>query len=479
MEEIVVNNELKNVITIEQAWYYKIVPKSNQNESINLLIDNNNYDENLKTELEILLGKSVHLIKTPSETINKLLYSHYPQSSSQTSVNNPNNESFKINSQSDSFLHTLVKEAKSLNSSDIHIEIYDEKCRIRFRVDGVLVDRHKLNKTEYPTIINKIKIAAACDIAEKRLPQDGRIRLQINNSKVEIRVSILPTLYGEKIVLRLLGSDANHLNLEKLGFTPEEKDRFTTAIQKTHGIILISGPTGSGKTTTLYATLKELNKPTLNISTIEDPIEYTLDGINQVQLKEEIGLTYTEALRSFLRQDPDIIMLGEIRDAQTAQMAIRAALTGHLVLSTIHTNSAWGTISRLIDMGIPGYLLAGTINLSVAQRLVRTLCDNCKTIQNFNITELPEKYRTHSIQQHYIATGCNECYHTGYKGRKAIYEVIPITNELSDSIKNNSTDIESYCTKNKINKLSANAFSLFINGETSLEEIYPYLLNEN
>ncbi|MGZ3883521.1 MAG: GspE/PulE family protein, partial [Bacteroidia bacterium] len=314
---------------------------------------------------------------------------------------------------------------------------------------------------------------------EKRLPQDGRIRYQINNNKLDIRVSILPTLYGEKIVLRLLGSDASHISISKLGFQEDELERYNTAIQKPNGIILISGPTGSGKTTTLYATLKLLNKITANIVTIEDPVEYTLDGINQVQLKEEIGLSYAEALRTFLRQDPDVIMLGEIRDAQTAQMAIRAALTGHLVLSTIHTNSAWGTISRLIDMGIPAYLLSNTLNLSVAQRLVRTLCPHCKTNEPLDKKELPEHYKTMPVESQWVPKGCDHCYYTGYKGRKAIYEVINITKELAEEIKHNKTNIDGYCKSNRINYLSWNALNLFISGETSLEEIYPFLISEN
>ena len=221
-----------------------------------------------------------------------------------------------------------------------------------------------------------------------------------------------------------------------------------------------------------------MNKPTSNIITIEDPIEYTLDGINQVQLKEEIGLSYPEALRTFLRQDPDIIMLGEIRDAQTAQMAIRAALTGHLVLSTIHTNSAWGTISRLIEMGIPGYLLASTLNMSVAQRLLRTLCPNCKTKTALNKTGLPKVFQNLNLSEQYIPKGCNQCYYTGYKGRFAIYEVLNVTKELAEEIKRNTTSIDSYLKQHNINSLSANALSLFMKGETSLEEIYPFLLNE-
>jgi type IV pilus assembly protein PilB len=429
--------EIKHLITIEQAWAYKIVPQQLHENTLHVLIDDGQPIADTKTELEIVLGKHIVLIPTAFANIEKLLNINYPKA--QQNINEVATVQLNINE--GNFLESLVKEAKNLRSSDIHIEIYDDKCRIRFRVDGQLIERHKINKTEYPTLINKIKISAKCDIAEKRLPQDGRIRYNVNNSKIDIRVSILPTLHGEKVVLRLLGNDATHIDILKLGFNEQELARYQLAVQKTNGIILISGPTGSGKTTTLYATLKLLNKPKANILTIEDPIEYTLDGINQVQLKESIGLNYAEALRTFLRQDPDVIMLGEIRDNETAQMAIRAALTGHLVLSTIHTNSAWGTISRLIDMGVPAYLLANTINLSVAQRLVRILCPQCKAEKPFSITELPKYYQHLTLSKQHVPVGCNACHFTGYKGRKAVYEVINITKELAECIKEQKTNV--------------------------------------
>ena len=478
MELTQINTDIKNQITIDQAWYYKIVPFKLDNGVLHFLVSDQKKTTELQSELEIIFGKKINLEGEEHEKVEQLLLTNYPKAQLDGRLDSANSETYRLNVNDANFLETLVKEAKDLHSSDIHIETYSEKCRIRFRVDGVLIDRHKLNKQEYPTLINKIKIAASCDIAEKRMPQDGRIRYKFNNSNLDIRVSILPTLYGEKIVLRLLGSDASHISIKKLGFNKEELERYEIAVKKPNGIILISGPTGSGKTTTLYATLKVINKPTNNILTIEDPIEYTLDGVNQVQLKEDIGLTYTEALRTFLRQDPDIIMLGEIRDAQTAQMAIRAALTGHLVLSTIHTNSAWGTISRLVDMGIAPYLLASTLNLSVAQRLIRTLCPHCKKQQELDKKEFPERYRDLKISTHYVGVGCQHCYYSGYKGRKAIYEVINVTKELAELIKHNVTEVDDYLKINKIDKLSENALKLFIAGETSLEEIYPYLISE-
>jgi general secretion pathway protein E/type IV pilus assembly protein PilB len=471
----VLQPDVKHLLTIEQAWAYKIVPEKIDAQGLHLFIDEKQSLVSVKAELEIILGKTVVLTPLAFEQIEKSLNVNYPKA-----YQNVNEVSaVQLSIKDGNFLESLVKEAQNLRSSDIHIEVYDDKCRIRFRVDGQLIERHKVNKNEYPTLINKIKISAKCDIAEKRLPQDGRIRYTVNNSKIDIRVSILPTLHGEKVVLRLLGNDASHIDIVKLGFTEEELERYRMAIQKTHGIILISGPTGSGKTTTLYATLKLLNKPKSNILTIEDPIEYTLDGVNQVQLNDDIGLTYSEALRTFLRQDPDVIMLGEIRDAATAQMAIRAALTGHLVLSTIHTNSAWGTISRLIDMGVPSYLLANTINLSVAQRLVRMLCPHCRKEEAFDSAELPKFFRTAAVTRQFKPVGCNQCYFTGYKGRKAVYEVINITKELSEYIKEQKATINEYCKLNKISTLAENVLELFIQGDTSLEEIYPYLIHEN
>lgn len=478
IQENQIEEDSLKLLTTDQAWHYSVVPYKIDGNHVHLLTDKKNASSELVDELEIVLGKSIQLKEEDGEILKNILKKHYPKSqvsgvNSNYSVHNEH----KISVQENNFIEQLVKEAKNLHSSDIHIETYGETCRIRFRVDGVLVNRHQLSKKDYPSLVNKLKIAAACDIAEKRLPQDGRIRLRLETGNLDLRVSILPTLYGEKIVLRLLGTDASHITIDSLGFSSLELERYQIGMKKPNGIILISGPTGSGKTTTLYATLKLINKSSSNILTIEDPIEYTLDGVNQVQLKEDIGLTYAEALRTFLRQDPDVIMLGEIRDPQTAQMAIRAALTGHLVLSTIHTNSAWGTVSRLLDMGVPSYLLASTLNLSVAQRLVRILCSDCKQEKYTHKTEIPKQLWHLNLKSHFVAVGCKACYNSGYKGRKAIYEVLDVDNELVEKIKLNETHIDDYMTKRNIHKLSSNATLLYVNGETSLEEIYPYLIS--
>jgi general secretion pathway protein E/type IV pilus assembly protein PilB len=342
----------------------------------------------------------------------------------------------------------------------------------------MMVERYLLKREDYPALINKIKIYANLDIAEKRLPQDGRINFKHQGQQFDIRASVLPTLHGEKVVLRLLNNDATEIDLNSLGFSAFDLDNYLQGAKRPNGILLISGPTGSGKTTTLYATLKLLNLETRNILTIEDPVEYTLEGINQVQLKESIGLGFAEALKTFLRQDPDVIMVGEIRDTETANMAIRAALTGHLVLSTIHTNSAWGTVSRLIDMGVHPFLVANTLNTTVAQRLIRLLCPNCKQAKDFDPRLYPRQFKPYrEVNDHYVANGCEHCYFTGYKGRKAVYEVIPIDQELSAEIKAGNMNVNNLLKDRGVFTLAENAFNLFSDGLTSIEEIYPLLLN--
>jgi type IV pilus assembly protein PilB len=467
--------EVQQLISIDQAWYYSIIPKESDKHSLTFYVDNQKNLTETKDELTVLFGKNIILEPTDSELINKTLGKHYRKAQKILTYENIP----ILNNDSEDFLVNLLTEANSIGSSDIHIEIYEESCRIRMRIDGKLIERYILEQKTYPSLINKIKIKASLDIAEKRLPQDGRIFFIHGENKFDIRVSILPTLYGEKIVLRLLSKDATNIEINSLGFNSIQLEQFLHAIQKPHGIVLISGPTGSGKTTTLYATLKILNIETTNIITIEDPVEYTLKGINQVQLKENIGLTFSNALRTFLRQDPDIIMLGEIRDGETAQIAIRAALTGHLVLSTIHTNSAWGTITRLIDMGVPSFLLASTINLTAAQRLVRLLCPKCKEKLSFETNLYPNSFnQPRIISHHFVPRGCNECFYTGYKGRKAIYEIINIDGDLSELIRQGK-QIDAYTIKQKmITTLSDAAFSIFESGETSIEEVYSIFMSQ-
>ena len=464
-QDYIISTPLQQLITNEQAYHYRVIPIEVLNDTLRLKSDQ--ASEALIQELKIILNKNIELIDESSENMQQYLSVNFRQ--------RHHSQSKDLHYSSD-FLEKILFLAKDIGSSDIHFEPYEHKSRVRFRLDGKLKEQFIIPLKEYPVIINKLKIKAGLDISEKRLPQDGRITISTTTNEFDIRVSSLPTLHGEKLVLRILSKDANTINLSELGFTNSELNSYKESIKNPNGIILISGPTGSGKTTTLYATLKLLNDDQTNILTIEDPIEYTLEGINQVQLKENIGLDFSSTLRTFLRQDPDIIMVGEIRDAKTANMAIRAALTGHLVLSTIHTNSAWATISRLIDMGIPSFLIASTLNVSVAQRLVRKLCPTCKKEQVVTKMIFPNHFNIpKDLKTHFEAVGCNNCYHTGYHGRKAIYEIIPISKTLINHIKQNDLEIDDYLSENNIATLKSNALSLIKQGITSIEEVYSLL----
>ncbi len=466
MKDFEIPVALKQLITPNQAFHYRIIPVEKKGAVVRLKTDHSDL-KSLASELAILLNFEAELISETTENIQSYLTYNYRQTTEEVQELNSTN-----------FLEQLLQTAKDFNSSDIHLEVYENHCRVRFRLDGKLKEQYNIPLNEYPQLINQIKIQAGLDISQKRLSQDGRITVKSASDDFDIRVSTMPTLYGEKVVLRILKRDAQAVELKELGFNPRELKLYLEGVKMPNGIVLISGPTGSGKTTTLYGTLKLLNKEATNILTIEDPIEYTLDGINQVQLKEDIGFDFPTALRTFLRQDPDIIMVGEIRDDKTANMAIKAALTGHLVLSTIHTNSAWATISRLIDMGVAPYLLASTLNMSVAQRLVRKLCNNCKKEVAASADVFPESFKEKdSIKKHFVPVGCNHCYFTGYDGRKAIYEIIPITKDLETAIKHNELQIDDYLAANNLNTLKSNAMAMIVSGETSIEELYSILAN--
>ena len=336
----------------------------------------------------------------------------------------------------------IIEEAVQQEASDIHIEPYESFFRVRYRLDGVLHTVGELSLLQRDALISRLKIMAALDIAEKRRPQDGRIRHQHGERTIDLRVSTLPTDFGEKVVLRILDKGHLRLDLDILGFDPGDLKTFRKAIHQPYGIILVSGPTGSGKTTTLYAALNELNTAQVNITTIEDPIEYNLPGINQTHVRSDIGFTFAQALRAFLRQDPNIIMVGEIRDRETAEIAIRAALTGHLVLSTIHTNDAASTITRLMDMGIEPFLVASSLRLAVAQRLVRRICPTCKESLAPDAALLDVFDQEKLGDMVYQGQGCEDCNGTGYRGRTALFEVMPITEPTADLITQRATAYE-------------------------------------
>jgi type IV pilus assembly protein PilB len=374
----------------------------------------------------------------------------------------------------------ILTDAIKRGASDIHIEPYEKEYRVRFRMDGILYEIMNPPLKLKDAITSRMKILAKLDISEKRLPQDGRIKLKIKiedkNKELDFRVSVLPTLFGEKIVMRLLDKDNLRLDMTKLGFEPESLARFEEAIFKPWGMVLVTGPTGSGKTNTLYSALAKVNSPEVNIMTAEDPVEFNLPGINQVQMKEQIGLNFAATLRSFLRQDPNIILVGEIRDFETAEIAIKAALTGHLVLSTLHTNDAPSTINRLMNMGIEPFLVATATQLIAAQRLTRRICSQCKeAVEMTNQALLNLGYKKDEVGSFtvYKGRGCEKCNNTGYKGRVALVEVMVIDDDIRDLILSGGTaiDIKRKAMENGMVTLRRSGLVKIKEGVTTVEEV--------
>ncbi len=376
-------------------------------------------------------------------------------------------------------VNLILTDAIKRNTSDIHIEPYEKSFRVRYRIDGVLYEVMKPPLKLKNAITSRLKIMSALDIAERRLPQDGRIKLKLGKGReMDFRVSVLPTLFGEKVVLRLLDKSNLQLDMTKLGFEEHQLTDFQGAIHLPFGMVLVTGPTGSGKTTTLYSALAELNTPGENLSTAEDPVEFNLGGINQVQMHEDIGLNFAAALRSFLRQDPDIIMVGEIRDFETAEIAVKAALTGHMVLSTLHTNDAPSTINRLLNMGIEPFLVSSAVNCIVAQRLARRICPEC-------VTDDPEVLKDDLVAaglseeestsfQPKKGAGCSNCSETGFKGRVAIYEVMVMTDELKEFVLNGASaaEIKREAVRGGMQSLRRSALKKMMEGVTTLSEVF-------
>lgn len=369
-------------------------------------------------------------------------------------------------------VNSVIQHAMKVKASDIHIEPLENSLRIRFRIDGDLQEIMKSSKTAHNAVVTRIKIIGRMDIAEKRVPQDGRVEMTVDGNDIDLRLSVLPTVYGEKVVIRLLGRNDMMLSKSQLGFNTDNIDLFERIIKSPNGIILVTGPTGSGKTTTLYAVLRELNKIHRNIITVEDPVEYRLEGINQVQVNVKAGLTFASGLRSILRQDPDVIMIGEIRDVETAQIAVRAAITGHLVLSTIHTNDSASTISRLVDMGIEPYLVSSSVVGIVSQRLVRKICNNCKKSYKPDLTEL-SLLKLRDSQQLHKGAGCSACNGTGYKGRTAIHEIMPVGRDIRELIDRRATidQLRHMETKTGTMTLRESCTRLVLSGVTTVEEL--------
>lgn len=374
-------------------------------------------------------------------------------------------------------VNTLITRSAADRASDIHIEPNDKDLLIRYRIDGVLHELMRTPRSISRAVVSRLKIMADIDIAERRRPQDGRISLRVSGKQIDLRVSTLPTIYGEKVVMRILDNSTAMLTLEDLGFLPDTSDRYSESFSKPYGTILVTGPTGSGKSTTLYATLNVLNKPEVNIVTVEDPVEYRLNGINQVQVNKKAGLNFANALRSFLRQDPDIMLVGEIRDIETANIAIESALTGHLVLSTLHTNDAPSSISRLVEMGVEPFLVGSAVDAILAQRLARRLCSSCKVAYQATADALREvgwdMASTDELPTLFRPEGCASCSNTGYKGRLALHELMQVTDDVERlTVEHASTDdIAKMARQQGMRPLKYDGLAKVARGLTSIEEI--------
>ena len=371
----------------------------------------------------------------------------------------------------------IISHALQARASDIHIEPFENRLIVRYRVDGVMHEVESPPRRFSAAVISRIKIMASLDIAERRLPQDGRIKLRLQGKEIDLRVSTVPTMHGESVVMRILDKSGTALDFATLGFDAVALERFMQVLNQPHGIVLVTGPTGSGKTTTLYTALDKLNKPDIKILTVEDPVEYQMEGINQIQVKPQIGLTFANALRSIVRQDPDVIMIGEIRDLETAQIAVQSALTGHMVLSTLHTNDAASTINRLLDMGMDDYLLTSTVNGILAQRLVRTLCKHCRQAH----PALPEVIEEMQLRRYtaanpvtlYRPVGCEECGGTGYSGRVSIIELLVMTDTIRGMIMRHVTsgEVRQQAIADGMQTMYENGLSKAVAGVTTIEEV--------
>jgi len=456
LDEIDVDPDAVKLLPAPKAQKYMAIPYAQVNSALQVAMADPT-DLNALDEIAFMTNLSVEVSIAPESQIRKALDMFYDtgmktqemlEEFDDEDLETVGPESSDIETQDSAqqaeqapvvkLVNYVLREAITRRASDIHVEPYEKINRVRLRIDGALYELMKIPMKMRNAVVSRIKIMSRMDIAERRLPQDGRIKLKLGKGRdMDFRVSVLPTLYGEKVVMRLLDKSNLQLDMTKLGFEEKALRNFKEAIHKPFGMVLVTGPTGSGKTTTLYSALSELNTSTENLSTAEDPVEFNLSGINQVQMHEEIGLTFAAALRSFLRQDPDIIMVGEIRDFETAEIGIKAALTGHLVLSTLHTNDAPQTINRLLNMGVEPFLVASSVNCIVAQRLARRLCSECKR----QIDPPVEALRDVGIKMEEIGTfpvfdtgGCMSCSNTGYKGRIALYEVMPIGDEIKELV---------------------------------------------
>ena len=506
LEDFDLVEEVIREIPSEMAMAYQILPLSHDKASNTLTVAMKTADNfRALDDLRLLMGFSVKAVVAPAEQLDKLIKTYYgdDEESLASLVADladdhdleelaDRGESIDLAEQIEladdnrvkRLLNLVLLQAIKDKASDIHFEPFEDEFKMRYRIDGVLYEMIPPPKHLAMPIVSRVKVMSNLDIAERRLPQDGRIELVVNNAPVDLRVAVLPTMFGESVVMRILDRGNVQLDLDRVGMRPDDLESFRQLIHKPNGIVVVTGPTGSGKTTTLYAALNELNTPTEKILTVEDPVEYDIDGLVQVQVKADVGLTFAAALRSFLRQDPDIILVGETRDIETAQIAVQASLTGHLVFTTLHTNDAPSSIARLLDLGLEPFLLTATIEGIAAQRLVRTICSRCKETYDPSEEELmqlqllPEDL---DGRQLYRGRGCDYCNHSGYKGRMGLFEIMVLDDEMREMIMQNASTqvLAAEAKKRGMRTLRQSGLLALYDGMTSIEEVVRGTLVED
>jgi type IV pilus assembly protein PilB len=495
LEEFEIDAAVIRLIPEEVATKHTVIPVNRAGSTL-ILATSDPSNIFALDDIKFLTGYNIQAVVAAEDAIRRAIDKYYDQSTSLEDVMGDFDDSDidLIQDEDDIDISELAKasedapvvklvnliltDAVKKTASDVHIEPYEKTFRVRYRIDGVLYEVMKPPIKLKNAILSRVKIMSELDIAERRLPQDGRIKLKMGRGReMDFRVSVLPTLFGEKIVLRLLDKSNLQLDMTKLGFEQAQIDVFQNAIHQPYGMVLVTGPTGSGKTTTLYSALSELNQVSENLSTAEDPVEFNLEGINQVQMHDEIGLNFAAGLRSFLRQDPDIIMVGEIRDFETAEIAVKAALTGHMVLSTLHTNDAPSTINRLLNMGIEPFLVASSVNCIVAQRLARRICEECKEKDpEVEVSALIEAGMPEETAEDAVPVkgqGCRNCSDTGFRGRMAVYEVMPMHEELKEFVLNGASalDLKREAIRLGMQSLRQSACKKLSEGVTTLSEV--------
>jgi type IV pilus assembly protein PilB len=480
-----VEDKILQIIKKTDVIKFRALPIQRTGEKITFAVYDPSINE-LKKDIQTLVQQNIEIVVTNMGAW-KTLYDRITESIDEVLLTikeiTPESEKDEKIEEEDisedvvSFVNKVLAESFLRKASDIHVEPYEKLFRIRYRIDGTLVEAHEPPKNIMLPLISRIKIMAQMDISEKRKPQDGRIKLAISNKAIDYRVSSLPTLFGEKIVMRLLDPESLQLDMTKLGLAESQFKVIRDNIHKPFGMCLVTGPTGSGKTTTLYSALSDLNKPTKNISTAEDPVEFNMEGINQVNIRKEAGLTFAAALKAFLRQDPDIIMVGEIRDLEVGEIAVEAALTGHMVLSTLHTNDAPKTVTRLLNMGIEPFLVTGALNIVVAQRLCRRICPECRELDpEIGVDQLVAVGLAKASAQQikaYKGKGCDACNKTGYKGRVAIYEVMFMSPAIKALVLRDASadELKKQAIREGMKTLRMSALGKFAQGITTLEEV--------